>query len=57
MTPDLHFHYEKIYKFEYDFLEYWKKSDEENNRFYKDLKKIEQRNLEEYFCQYFSSNC
>ena len=41
MTPDLHFHNEKIYKFEYDFWEYWKKSDEENDQFYKHLKKIE----------------
>ena len=40
LTPDLYFYDEKIYKFKYDFWEYWGKKNEENDKFYKNLKKI-----------------
>lgn len=41
LNPDLSFYNEKVYSFKYKFWEYWKKKNEENKKFYKKLKKIE----------------
>tara|TARA_Y100001978_G_C23617319_1_gene396636 strand:+ start:334 stop:828 length:495 start_codon:yes stop_codon:yes gene_type:complete len=41
LNPDMNFYNEKVYSFKYNFWEYWEKSNEENKKIYKKLKKIE----------------
>ena len=41
LNPDIYFYYNDCYRFEDDFWEYWEKSNEENDKFYKKLRKIE----------------
>ena len=41
LTPDIYFYYSNCYQFEDDFWEYWERNNEENDKFYKKLRKIE----------------
>ena len=41
LTPDIYFYYSNCYRFEDDFWEYWERNNEENDKFYKKLRKIE----------------
>ena len=41
LNPDIYFYYNDCYRFEDDFWEYWERSNEENDKFYKKLRKIE----------------
>ena len=43
LIPDIEFYYSNCYRFEDDFWEYWKKSNEENEKFYKKIKELDDK--------------
>ena len=43
LIPDIEFYYSNCYRFEDDFWEYWKKSNEENEKFYKKMKELDNK--------------
>ena len=43
LTPDIEFYYSNCYRFEDDFWKYWERSNEENDKFYKELRELDEK--------------